>query len=201
LRERISPPPEPAEEPLDEIDLTPPPPEFDPRNMRRTGIGVLQHGLPALPQTLTHQMAIPLAYWTTRQNAVVLFLRFHRIGNEWDPSAIMATFTREHEQWMAPSGHWVGTGFHDPFDDPGDLRGLDGRPIVISGSSHSDEPAPGRLAGTWHGTAAPVVRQIALVQDGHEDRRPLDSHFGAWIVCTENQHPVLSPPSTRTTPS
>jgi hypothetical protein len=188
LRERISPPPEPAEEPLDEMDLTPPP-EFEPRNIRHTGIDVLQHGLPALPPTLTHQMAIPLAYWTANQNAVVLFLQFHRIGNEWDPFAVMATFTREHGQWTAASGHWLGTGFHDPFADPGDVRGLDGQPIVISGGSHSDESAPGRLVGIWHGTATPAVRQLALIQDGHEDRRPLDSHFGAWVVCTENPAP------------
>ena len=190
LRERIAPPPEPAGEPVDEMDLTPPPPpEFDPRNMRRTGIDVLQHGLPALPQTLTHQMAIPLAYWTASQSAVVLFLQFHRHGREWDPSAVMATFTREHGQWTAASGHWLGTGFHDPFTDPADLRGLDGQPIVISGESHSDQPAPGRLASIWHGTAAPAVRQIALIQDGQEDRRPLHSHFGAWVVCTENPAP------------
>jgi hypothetical protein len=172
LRERISPPPEPARQPLDEIDQMPPPPEFDPRNMTRAGIAVLQRGLPALPQTLTHQMAIPLAYWTASHNAVVLFLQFHRAGNEWHPSAVMATFTREHGQWTAAGGHWPGTGFHDPFADPGDLRGLDGQPIVISGGSHSDEPAPGQLAGIWHGTAAPAVRQLTLTQDGHEDRRP-----------------------------
>src|SRR5262249_12680982 len=132
LRDRISPPPEPAEEPLDEIDLTPPPPEFDPRNMRRTGIDVLQHGLPALPQTFTHQMPLPLAYWPARQNAVVLFPTFPRARNEWDPSAFMATFTREHGPRTAAGSHWHGTGFHDPFADPGDLAGLDGRPIVIS---------------------------------------------------------------------
>ena len=24
-----------------------------------------------------------------------------------------------------------------------------------------------------------------MIQDGSEDRRPLESHFGAWVVCTE----------------
>src|SRR5258708_34875451 len=94
-------------------------------------------------QTLTHQMAIPLAYWTASQNAVVLFLRFHRHGREWDPSAVMATFTREHGQWAAAGGHWGGSGFHDAFTDPGDLRGLDAPPTLISGGRHSDPPGPG----------------------------------------------------------
>jgi len=29
----------------------------------------------------------------------------------------------------------------------------------------------------------------ALIQDGHEDRRPLQSHFGAWVVCAERLGP------------
>ena len=49
--------------------------------------------------------------------------------------------------------------------------------------------AAGRLAAIWHGTAASAVRQIALIQDGHEDRRPLNSHFGAWVICTEHSAP------------
>jgi len=70
--------------------------------------------------------------------------------------------------------------------------------LVISGastggpSSSAAEVTPTNelLAGIWHGTAALAVRQIALIQDGHEDRRPLDSHFGAWVVCTENAPPA-----------
>lgn len=81
----------------------------------------------------------------------------------------MATLTREHGQWKAASSHWHGTGFHDPFADPDDLRGLDGQSIVISSGSHGDDAVPGRLAGVWHGTAVPAVRQISLIQDGHED--------------------------------
>lgn len=30
---------------------------------------------------------------------------------------------------------------------------------------------------------------LALVQDGREERRELQSHFGAWIVCTEKWSP------------
>ena len=100
----------------------------------------------------------------------------------------MATFTRERGRWKANS-HWHGTGFHDPFADPAGLRGLDGRAVVVSGGSHSDAPAPGHLAAIWHGTAGPAVQQIALIQDGHEDRRPLGSHFGAWVACTEHPAP------------
>lgn len=33
------------------------------------------------------------------------------------------------------------------------------------------------------------MTQIALVQDGQEDRRVLESHFGAWVVCTERTSP------------
>ena len=26
------------------------------------------------------------------------------------------------------------------------------------------------------------MKYLALIQDGHEDRRPLDNHFGAWVI-------------------
>jgi tetratricopeptide (TPR) repeat protein len=151
------------------------PPGFDPQNMGRTGIAVLEHGLPPLPQPLTHRMAVPMAYWAARETAVVLFLNFHRHRRTWQPTALMATFTRQDGEWK-PDTHWHGTSFHDPFTDPGGLYGLAGRPITSSGGS-------GDIIR--HGTAAPAVKYLALIQDGHEDRRSLDNHFGAWIICAE----------------
>ena len=62
--------------------------------MARTGIAVLAHGLPALPEELTHRMAVPMAYRTARESAAVHFLHFHRERGTWDPWATMATFTR-----------------------------------------------------------------------------------------------------------
>ena len=62
LRDRISPPTEPPDEADDDAELADLPPQFDPRNMRRTGLDVLEHGLPALPENLTYRMAIPVAY-------------------------------------------------------------------------------------------------------------------------------------------
>lgn len=170
LLEELSPPAD------DEGDEEPGgvPPEFDPENMARTGISVLQHGLPPLPQPLTHRMAVPMAYWTARETAVVLFLNFSRYRRTWDPMAFMVTFTRRGGEWE-PDTPWLGTSFHDPFTDPGGLYGLAGRLIAASGGS----------GATWHGTAAPAVKYLALIHDGHADRRRLDNHFGAWVVCAE----------------
>jgi hypothetical protein len=53
----------------------------------------------------------------------------------------------------------------------------------------SSRPAPGEPAMVEHGRVGPAVTQIALIQDGHEDCRPLESHFGAWVVCTEQASP------------
>lgn len=39
------------------------------------------------------------------------------------------------------------------------------------------------------GRVSPAVTTLAVVQDGHEDRRPLRSHFGAWVVCVERWAP------------
>jgi hypothetical protein len=33
------------------------------------------------------------------------------------------------------------------------------------------------------------VKQIALIRDGREDRRRLESHSGAWVFCTEQTSP------------
>jgi len=168
LLEELSPPAD------DEQDGEPAhvPAEFDPQNMARTGIAVLDSGLPPLPQPLTHRMTIPMAYWAASESAVVLFLTFHRHRRTWHPAALMATFTRQDGEWK-PDSPWYGTSFHDPFTDPGGLYGLDGRPLAASG-------ALGDII--CHGTASPAVKYLALIQDGQEDRRPLDNHFGAWVI-------------------
>jgi len=35
----------------------------------------------------------------------------------------------------------------------------------------------------------PQVKYLAVVQDGRKDRGPLESHFGAWVFCTEQPGP------------
>jgi tetratricopeptide (TPR) repeat protein len=190
LRERISPSPEPEDEPDDEDGLADVPPEFDPRNLVRIGIDVLEHGLPALPETLSYRMAIPVAYWEADQCAVVLTLRFSRHGRGKPmPMAVQATYSRTPDGWTAPA-HLAGTGFsHDPVASPGDRRDLGGRAIVTGGGSVATEVTPGHPAVVAVGRAGPDVRYLAVIKNGQEDRRPLDSHFGAWIVCTEQLGP------------
>lgn len=186
-RERISPqPPRPRPEPVPyPADL---PAEFDPRNMARTGIQVLERGLPPLPETLTYDMAIPVAYWKAEQCAVVLVLRFSSHGGD-EPDAIEMQFTYSLAQdgsWIPPQ-HAVGGSFgYDPLASPdGWHYGLDGQAIVTSGGSQAATITPGHPARTAVGQAAPEVKYLTLIKDGQEDRRPLDSHFGAWVVCTE----------------
>src|ERR1022692_341087 len=110
LRERISPPPEPEDEPADDAALTDLPPQFDPRKMAVTGVEVLDHGLPALPDELTYRMAIPVAYWKADRCAVVLFLRFSRHRRDIDPVATMATFSREGERCLGGRALVTGRG-------------------------------------------------------------------------------------------
>ena len=101
----------------------------------------------------------------------------------------MVTFSRDQDSWE-PDSHWHGTGAgHDPIANPGDLRELDGQAMVTGGGSHNDTPPPGHPAAIQTGRAAPTVTQIALTQDGHEDRRPLNTHFGFWVICTEQPSP------------
>lgn len=189
LRERMS-PAEPEEEPAQEVYPSSLLTRFDPRNVLRSGIDVLEHGLPALPETLAYQMAIPVAHWTAGQCAVVLVLRFSKHGHEKPyPVAMQVTYSRGAAGWE-PHSHAAGTGFsHDPVATPGDKRDLGGRAMVASGASEADQVTPGHPAFIATGRAAPAVKYLAVTQDGREDRRRLDSHFGAWVVCTEQPGP------------
>jgi hypothetical protein len=40
-----------------------------------------------------------------------------------------------------------------------------------------------------HGRVAPAVTHLALIQDGREDVRRLESHFGAWVICVDQPSP------------
>jgi hypothetical protein len=164
------------------------PPEFNPASMLRTGIEVLERGLPALPETLAYQMAIPVAYWKAGQCAVVLVLRYTRPWRSRpDPTQIMVVYSRASDGSWAPPRGAGGTGFpYDPIARPGGaMQALGGRQMVTGGGSFAREAAPGRPATIATGLAAPEIEHLAVIQDGSEDRRPLESHFGAWVVCTE----------------
>lgn len=167
------------------------PPHLDPMHQKRTGIEVLDHGLPALPDVLSYQMSVPLAFWKGARCSVVLFLRYSRVMFPGDgaatvhPGVTLGTFYRHGGGWIAHNW-WGGTGWsHDPVADPGSLRDLDGRAIAGGSGSHNPSPQPGFPASVMAGRASPAVTHLALVQDAREERRELQSHFGAWIVCTE----------------
>jgi tetratricopeptide (TPR) repeat protein len=191
LREQMSPAPEPEPEP--EARAYPPglPPEFNPANVIRTGIDVLDHGLPPLPEVLTYDMAIPVAYWTAEHCAVVLILSFIRHGHdEPAPMAMEVIYSLgEDGRWVPPRYVTGGSFHHDPIRSPESMRDLDGNPMVYGSSSQAREVTPGRPASVATGRAAPEVKYLAVITDGHEDRRPLESYFGAWVVCTEQPGP------------
>lgn len=169
-----------------------PPPALDPRWKHQTGIAVLERGLPPLPDALDYTMSIPVASWTAAGCAVVLFLEYSRDPDGAiapGPVVKMPTFGRDGDTWTAH--RWFGgTGWsHDPIASPQDVRDLGGQMMVEGGGAFTDTPAPGHPAVIVAGRVAPAVTQIALIQDGHEDRRPLRSHFGAWVVCIDRWAP------------
>jgi tetratricopeptide (TPR) repeat protein len=179
LRERISPPPQRRRRFRAENYPPDLPPAFNPGNMRQTATEVLDRGRPALPPTLTPEMAIPMAYWKGEQEAVVLILDYSWEDGDWSPMAWEATFTREGDSWIA-NKHWHGGGWSpDPIIEPRSLRDPGDRPMVTGGGSSRSR----------RGQAAPTVTEIGLIQNGHEIRRPIDSHFGAWVVWTDQPGP------------
>lgn len=167
------------------------PPHLDPMHQKRAGLEILDHGLPALPDVLSYQMSVPVAFWKAAGCAVVLFLKYRRVLFPGDdavavrPGMTMGTFYRDGGGWVA-HGWWGGTGWsHDPVADPGSLCDLDGQAIAGGSGSHNPNPRPGFPASVIAGRVSRAVTHLALVQDDREERRELQSHFGAWIVCTE----------------
>jgi len=167
------------------------PAHLDPRHKKRTGIEVLDHGLPGLPDVLSYQMSVPVAFWKDERCSAVLFLRYFLRQFPEDeavtvmPGVTLGTFYRDGGGWVAHNW-WSGTGWsHDPVADPGSLRDLDGRAIAGGSGSHNPNPGPGFPASVIAGRVSPAVTHLALVQDDREERRELQSHFGAWVVCTE----------------
>jgi tetratricopeptide (TPR) repeat protein len=186
LLERLHPSPRPSD-----AELAGLPSPFNPRNMLRTGIEVLEHGLPALPAELSYLMAIPVAYWTAEHCAVVQFLTYRRHGRSHNASHVQVTYERVAGSWRAgPGAVYFGHGpVHDPIASPGDRREMSGNLMVRGGGSHVREVMPGQPAAILSGRAAQPIARLALVQDDQTDKRRLDSHFGAWVVCTESPSP------------
>ena len=84
---------------------------------------------------------------------------------------------------LVPGGHTT------RFADPRSLRDLDGQAIVGGCAMSNPQAGPGIPAAVMSGRVSPAVTSIALVQGDREDGRPLQSHFGAWVVCTEEWSP------------
>jgi hypothetical protein len=168
------------------------PEPWNPAAMERTGAYVLDHGsLPALPETVTHQMAVPVAFWTAGSCAVVLFLNFtNPAGPGGPPGAEMRVYGREGETWVA-ARRWMGIGWNrDPLSQAQHPQTFDEHALQRAGSTLAPaQPAAGRPAIVVCGIAAPEVTQLSVVQPGHEMRRRIDRHFDAWIVCMEELAP------------
>jgi hypothetical protein len=134
-------------------------------------------------------MAIPVAYWKAEQYAVVLVLHYSRLSRSApDPMQMMHVYSRASDgSWTPPSGLVADIGFgYDPIANPGDdVRPRDGRKMVTGGGSFGREAKPGLPPTVVTGLAAAEIKYLAVIQDGSERRRPLESHFGAWVACTE----------------
>jgi hypothetical protein len=171
------------------IDAGELPAELDPRHWLQAGAEVIENGLSELPSRLTHQMSIPIAYWSAECCAVVAFMQFRRdydTGQVWAATCTVP-YAREDGQWVPPRHsvfYWQSYAF-DPVTDPGCDRHLDGNAMTYGAVGENAGHEPGQPASVTLGHVSPAVRYLAVIQDGRQDYRPLQSHFGAWVVCLE----------------
>jgi hypothetical protein len=171
------------------------PPELDPRHWRQTGARVLEHGLPDLPASLTYQMWIPLCYWTGECCGVVAFMFFSPDPEDGHirPLTTLMPYSREGDRWVPlPGNIFAAGGINDGFDpviDRDYSRHLDGSTMTYGTFAPRDGHEPGRPASTALGHVSQEVKYLAVIQDGRQDYRPLQSHFGTYLVCVEKPGP------------
>jgi hypothetical protein len=136
------------------------PDEFNPRNMIRTALRVLDDGLPPVPPHPTADMAIPVNYWAARQHALVLVLTFSRWEREDDstPMASVLTFTRDGNTWTPPQHFHATSWSHDPLARPDSLRDL-GAPWTRTSAHGSSAPTTHHHSKSKHATPTATPSQ------------------------------------------
>jgi len=181
LRDRIS-PPEPEDEPDDDAVPDDLPPQFDPANLIRAGVDVLDHGLPDLPGTLSYKMAIPVAYWKAEQCAVLLVLRFSRHGRGTPvPMVMQVVYSHTGDGWILPR-YVFGSGFyHDPIARPRDRREMDGRSMV-GGGDLQGPAGHARLSGIHCHRPGSTRSQVPRSHPGRQCRAAMDLEFVAGLA-------------------
>jgi hypothetical protein len=120
-------------------------PDLDPRHTFPTGASVIHHGLPELPEVLTHQMSIPISYWTATGCAVVTFLRFrpHPVNSEIQPTATTVCYAKNGDTLTGRQGMYAERRFaFDPVTKPGQASDLHGRAMVYGGPARHKNPNP-----------------------------------------------------------
>lgn len=165
------------------------PAELDPRHWLETGAEVVERGLPELPSQLTHQMSIPMCCWAAQCRAEVTFMQFRPRPEDGRMAAMTTTvpYARQDGRWVPPRGNQFlfSSYAFDPVTDPGYDRHLDGDTMTYGQFRRGDSHQPGRPASSALGHVSRAVKYLAVIQDGQQDYRPLQSHFGAWAVCVE----------------
>jgi len=151
---------------------------------------MLDVGLRSLPPVLTFSMTLPLAYWKGTSCSVVLFLRYTVLSDgTFQPGVSFLSYHREGGSWI-PNQYGGGAGWpSDPIASPDSLSDLAGRHVVVCGGTVTDDPKPNYPAIIAAGRVSPEVAEISFVQGKRIQRRPVDSHFGAWVVCSDKWEP------------
>jgi len=159
-------------------------PERNFDHVKAVGRGVLESGLPPLPQDLSLVSVIPLAFGTTPTKGLVLFCIHYEEADGSVRSQIWnASFERVGGTWES---HGPMSGMEwsrDPSISPQLEQDLGGRSIIWGGKRRDGE---GVIFWGWHSVA---VTEIALVQDQQVQTKPADGHFGAWVAGSDEPEP------------
>lgn len=159
--------------------------QFTPANKALIGSSVLRRGLAPLPSPLTTDMAVPIAYWRNRSCGAVLFLEYRKLRDgTFMPAVMMGCYRPDGDAWR-PVRPWTGTGWsYDPLKPVPDYD-RDRRTITTGGGTFPDPAHPRDQWAVVHGRVTTDVARLRLVVGNERQERPVDAHFGAWIVCVD----------------
>jgi hypothetical protein len=158
------------------------PESFDERYMTAWSEWVLDHGLPAMPETVRIGESVPVARWAGPRFGAVLHVQWNSDPDDVDEDNFISdvqVFDRIETGWRV----YGAQGGTDWFDPPLERPSVDPQFAAIGGTFVAGED--GRACLAVEGLAGVTATEVEVVDRDGVLRRPIDSPLGVFIVALD----------------
>jgi hypothetical protein len=158
------------------------PKSFDEDLMTEWSVWVLDNGLPPLPDGVDPGESVPVAQWVGPRFAAVLHIQWMWSEDHNDDSLSTETqvFVRRGQHWEIADGQGGSSWFDPPFERPSRVGP---RTVAIGHEFCATEPS--RSCCAVDGFVGSDAAHIEVEDADGMTRRPVESPFGAVIVCSD----------------